>query len=152
MFRKIILIIIALSCALSIYSSDPDLQSAILVSDVPVTYGDESFRERILERTKGERDPIGLVLTGGSARAFAHLGVLEYLEKEGIVPDFIVSNSMGSIIAMLYAAGVSPEDIMDLLESVELSDLFTFTLPIRGGLLIPDGFGRKRSVDARRKG
>ena len=140
MFRKIILIIIALSCALSIYSSDPDLQSAILVSDVPVTYGDESFRERILERTKGERDPIGLVLTGGSARAFAHLGVLEYLEKEGIVPDFIVSNSMGSIIAMLYAAGVSPEDIMDLLESVELSDLFTFTLPIRGGLLIPDGF------------
>ena len=140
MFRKIILIIIALCCALSIYSSDPDLQSAILVSDVPVTYGDESFRERILERTKGERDPIGLVLTGGSARAFAHLGVLEYLEKEGIVPDFIVSNSMGSIIAMLYAAGVSPEDIMDLLESVELSDLFTFTLPIRGGLLIPDGF------------
>ena len=140
MLRKFLFLIIAVLCAVSISASEPDLQSALLVSDVPITYGDESFRERILERTKGERDPVGLVLTGGSARAFAHLGVLEYLEEQDIVPDFIISNSMGSIIGMLYAAGLSPEEIMSVLDSVELSDLFTFTLPIRGGLLIPDGF------------
>ena len=140
MLRKFLFLIIAVLCAVSISASEPDLQSALLVSDVPIIYGDESFRERILERTKGERDPVGLVLTGGSARAFAHLGVLEYLEEQDIVPDFIISNSMGSIIGMLYAAGLSPEEIMSVLDSVELSDLFTFTLPIRGGLLIPDGF------------
>ena len=138
--RVFLLILFALFAVLSIFPSDPDLQSALLVSDIPITYGDESFRERILERTKGERDPIGLVLTGGSARAFAHLGVLEYLEENGIIPDFIISNSMGSIIGMLYAAGLSPKEIMDVLDSVELSDLFTFTLPLRGGILIPDGF------------
>ena len=121
-------------------AEEETFQDYFLEADVAITYGEEHFRTRILDRTEGKRDPIGLVLTGGSARALAHLGVLSYLEDEGIVPDFIVSNSMGSIIAMLYAAGVSPEDIMDLLESVELSDLFTFTLPIRGGLLIPDGF------------
>ena len=77
MLRKFLFLIIAVLCAVSISASEPDLQSALLVSDVPIIYGDESFRERILERTKGERDPVGLVLTGGSARAFAHLGVLE---------------------------------------------------------------------------
>ena len=43
----------------------------ILISDEAIVYGDENFRERILERTKGERDPIGLVLTG-ARRERAH--------------------------------------------------------------------------------
>ena len=115
-------------------------ESGIIVSDIPVIYGDEGFRERILEKTKGERDPVGLVLTGGSARALAHIGVLEYLEEEGIVPDFIISNSMGSIIGMLYAAGLTPSEIIELLLSADLSTLFSFTLPIAGGIIIPSGF------------
>ncbi len=115
-------------------------QSGLIVSDIPITYGDESFRERILEKTKGERDPVGLVLTGGSARALAHIGVLEYLEENGIVPDFIISNSMGSIIGLLYAAGLTPSEIIDLLLSADLSSLFSFTLPIAGGIIIPSGF------------
>ncbi len=112
----------------------------ILLSDVPITYGEDLFRERILERTKGERDPIGLVLTGGSARACAHIGVLQYLEENDIIPDFIVTNSMGSIIGMLYAAGVSPTQIEELLAGIELSNLFDLTIPLRGGLLNPVGF------------
>ena len=109
-------------------------------SDIPITYGDEAFRARILEKTKGERDPIGLVLTGGSARACAHIGVLKYLEEQGIVPDFIVSNSMGSIVGMLYAAGLMPEHIEEVLQTADLSALFSFTLPLKGGLLVPTGF------------
>lgn len=114
--------------------------SEVLVSDIPVTYGDESFRERIVERTKGERDPIGLVLTGGSARACAHVGVLKYLEEQGIVPDFIVANSMGSIIGMLYSAGVSPDQIEEILLSGDISSLFSLTLPLGGGFIVPTGF------------
>ena len=114
--------------------------SGLIVSDIPITYGDEGFRERILEKTKGERDPVGLVLTGGSARALAHIGVLQYLEENGIVPDFIISNSMGSIIGMLYAAGLTPSEIIELLLSADLSALFSFTLPISGGILLPSGF------------
>lgn len=112
----------------------------IELADMPIRYGEISFRARILERTKGERDPIGLVLTGGSARAFAHLGVLEYLEEVGIEPDFIISNSMGSIIALLYAAGLSPDQIMRVVTSGDLSTFFKLTLPIEGGLLEGSGF------------
>lgn len=112
----------------------------ILLSDVPIYYGQEAFTNRILERTRGERDPIGLVLTGGSARAFAHIGVLQYLEEVGVEPDFIISNSMGSIIALLYSAGVSPEQILKIITVGDLSSYFNLTLPISGGLLDPSGF------------
>ena len=97
----------------TIYTAEGLSADDLILADIPIAYGEEEFRSRILERTGGERDPIGLVLTGGSARAFAHLGVLEYMEENGIEPDFIISNSMGSIIAVLYAAGLSPQQIAD---------------------------------------
>lgn len=125
--------------AVEIEESDEFLKE-ILISDIPVVYGDENFRERILERTKGERDPIGLVLTGGSARACAHIGVLKYLDEIGVKPDFIVSNSMGSIIGMLYAAGVSPSQIEEILSAGDISSWFSLTLPAKGGFLSSDGF------------
>ena len=127
------------SSQLAINSEDKYLQE-ILLSDVPVTYGDELFSERIFERTKGERDPIGLVLAGGSAKACAQIGVLRYLEEEGIVPDFIVTSSMSSIVGMLYAAGLSPDQIEELFLAGELSALFSLTVPVEGGMVVPTGF------------
>jgi NTE family protein len=115
----------------------------LLAADVPIQYGDASFRERILERTKGERSPVGLVLSGGSARAFAHIGVLKYLEEQGIVPDFIISNSMGSIVGLLYAAGMSPDQILESVSGVSLQSLFDLTFPVSGGILDPSRFTSK---------
>ena len=139
MLKRLVSLITVLLLSVSLFAALDESASRILISDIPVTYGDQSFRERILEKTEGKRDPVGLVLTGGSARALAHLGVLSYLESEGIVPDFIISNSMGSIIGLLYAAGLSPEQIIEVLTSANLSSLFSFTLPIEGGLLHPAG-------------
>ena len=107
----------------------------LLAAGMPIQYGDAQFRQRILDRTQGEREPIGLVLSGGSARAFAHIGVLRFLEELGIVPDFIISNSMGSIVGLLYAAGLSPEQILTICSSVDFGELFDLTLPLGGGLL-----------------
>ena len=115
----------------TVLNNSNDLFSAT----VPISYGEQSFRERILARTHGERDPIGLVLSGGSARAFAHIGVLQYIEELGIVPDFIISNSMGSIVGILYAAGLSPEQIDTLSSQIDITRLFDISFPIRGGLL-----------------
>lgn len=137
LFMILILIFSALAPLAAATETAPD---DIIVADIPISYGDEAFRARILERTKGERDPIGVVLTGGSARAFAHLGVLKYLEEQGIEPDFIISNSMGSIIGMLYASGLSSDQILSVITSGELSAFFKMTVPIEGGILDPSGF------------
>lgn len=107
----------------------------LLAATVPIIYGEASFRERILDRTGGERDPVGLVLSGGSARAFAHIGVLRFIEEQGIVPDFIISNSMGSIVGLLYAAGLSPDQIFSVCSKLDISQLFDLSLPLAGGFL-----------------
>lgn len=48
---------------------------------------------------------IALVLGGGAARGFAHIGVIKALESQGITPDIVVGTSAGSLVGALYAAG-----------------------------------------------
>jgi len=117
-----------------------DSADTLLLAATPIVYGEEAFLARIQARTGGLREPVGLVLSGGSARAFAHIGVLRRLEEAGIVPDFIVANSMGSIIGLLYAAGLSPDQIYQLVSGTELGGLFEPVLPLGGGILDPGRF------------
>jgi NTE family protein len=55
-----------------------------------------------------------LVLPGGGAHGMAHVGVIRVLDSLGIVPDFVVGTSMGSIVGALYASGYSGAEIEDL--------------------------------------
>lgn len=121
-------------------AAEARLSGELLLATSPVTYGEEAFLARIAQRTGGSRAPIGLVLSGGSARAFAHIGVLRRLEELGVVPDFIVANSMGSIVGLLYAAGLSPDQIYELVAGTEIAALFEPSLPLRGGILDPRRF------------
>jgi len=57
---------------------------------------------------------VGLVLAGGGARAFAHLGVLMELEDAGISVDRLAGASQGSIIAAVYARGIDARTAVDL--------------------------------------
>ena len=132
--KKAVLIVLLFALTVSFAFAEDDL----LLSGEPIYYGEEQFIQRINERCEG-REPVGLVLTGGSARALAHIGVLQYLEENGIVPDYIISNSRGSIIAMTYAAGMSPEQILRLCTSFDLGTLFDLSLPFGRGLLATDG-------------
>ena len=63
------------------------------------------------------RPKVGLVLCGGGALGFTHIGVLQVLEEEQIPIDYIVGTSMGSIIGGLYAIGYSPEEILQMSRS-----------------------------------
>jgi len=58
-----------------------------------------------IERTGGLRPSIGLALSGGAARGFAHIGVIRTLVAHGLRPDIIAGTSIGAIIAGVYAAG-----------------------------------------------
>ncbi len=56
---------------------------------------------------------VGLVLGGGGARGFAHLGVLKALEESGIPVDLIGGNSMGALIGAQYVLGTALDEIRD---------------------------------------
>jgi len=57
---------------------------------------------------------VGLALSGGAVRGAAHIGVLKALKEFGIEPSVISGSSAGSIIAVFYAAGYSPEEIEEI--------------------------------------
>lgn len=57
---------------------------------------------------------VALVLGGGGAKGFAHVGVLKALEGSGIKPDMIVASSAGAIVGTLYASGKSAEELETL--------------------------------------
>jgi NTE family protein len=69
------------------------------------------------------RPRIGLVLSGGGARGYAHLGVLQYLEKLHVPVDYIAATSMGALVGGLYATGISAEDLENRLSQTNLSDI-----------------------------
>lgn len=56
---------------------------------------------------------VGVVLGGGGARGFAHLGVLRALEQAGIVIDLIGGNSMGALLGAQYACGLPLDEIRE---------------------------------------
>jgi NTE family protein len=58
-----------------------------------------------------QRPKVAVVLSGGGAKGFAHIGVLKVLEKEGIPIDIMVGTSIGSIVGGLYALGYTADDI-----------------------------------------
>lgn len=77
---------------------------------------------------------IGLVLSGGGARGFAHLGVISALNEAGIFPDIISGTSAGALVGVLYADGYKPEEILKLLNHGSRLDFMRPALP-REGLL-----------------
>lgn len=66
----------------------------------------------------------GLALGVGAARGFAHLGVLQVLEENGIIPDYISGGSMGSLVGGVYALNRNLEEVAALVESYRRADLF----------------------------
>jgi len=74
-----------------------------------------------------QRPKIGLVLSGGGARGFAHVGVLKIIEQLDIPIDIVVGTSMGSIIGGLYAIGLTPEEIEKGIQGIDWEEVFNDT-------------------------
>jgi NTE family protein len=77
---------------------------------------------------------IALVLGGGAARGFAHIGVIKALEAQGIEPDIVVGTSAGSVVGALYASGMSGFELQRLALQMQESMVADWTLPDRGML------------------
>lgn len=72
-----------------------------------------------------KRKTIGLVLSGGGARGFAHVGVLKVLEENRIPVDYIAGASMGGLIGAMYAMGKSPAEMQELVSKLNWDTLLT---------------------------
>lgn len=82
------------------------------------------------EPSAAEKDiKVGLVLSGGGAKGFAHVSVLKKLDEAGVRIDYIAGTSMGAIIGGLYASGYSAKELDSVLRVYDLDGLVRDDLP-----------------------
>lgn len=82
----------------------------------------------------------GMALGGGGARGYAHIGVMRVLEREGFRPSVIAGTSMGSIMAAIFAAGHTADNVQQVLSQMSfwrfldlnpLNDILNFSELVR---------------------
>lgn len=77
------------------------------------------------DSSDAERPRVGLALSGGSARGFAHVGVLQVLEEAGVPVDAIAGTSMGSVVGGLYSSGLSTDELRAVAAEVDWGRMFS---------------------------
>ncbi len=105
------------------------------------------------EPTPTRAPRLGIALGGGAARGFAHIGVIQVLEREGIRPDLVAGTSAGSLVAVLYASGMNGAQLEQAALEMEEATIADWTLPFfNRGLLRGEALARfvNRKVQGRR--
>lgn len=88
---------------------------------------------------------VGLVLSGGGALGFAHIGAIQALEEAGFQPSVVSGTSMGSLVGVLYAYGYKPAEIMQVVKDERLyrnSTLLRFHFSKNPGIYNLDAINR----------
>ncbi len=75
---------------------------------------------------------IGIALSGGGVKGFAHLGVLKALAEKGIEADILAGISAGAIVGSFIAAGKKPAEVMELINESDFFDFAKLSLPDKG--------------------
>lgn len=95
---------------------------------------------------------LALVLGGGAARGFAHIGVIQALENAGIHPDMVIGTSAGSVVAALYASGKNGLALQKVAEAMEEASFSDWRLPLfRPGMLKGEALARFISTQVKGK-
>ncbi|MDD4568501.1 MAG: patatin-like phospholipase family protein [Tepidanaerobacteraceae bacterium] len=84
-----------------------------------------------------DKPVIGLALGSGAAKGYAHIGVLQVLEREKIPIDIIVGSSIGSLIGALYASGINAIMLEKLARKIRRRQWVDLTIP-KVGLIAGD--------------
>ena len=93
---------------------------------------------------------IGLALSGGGAKGFAHAGALKALEEFGIYPDIISGTSAGAIVGSLYADGCTPHEIIELFNNTSFYKFASFARS-KTGLFKIDNFRKAMNQNLKLK-
>lgn len=81
---------------------------------------------------ENEKYQFGISLSGGGARGILHIGVLEALRKHGLAPDIISGTSIGAFVGVLFAAGMQPLEILELVKSSRIYKMVKWRVPSSG--------------------
>jgi NTE family protein len=104
-----------------------------VADQLPVCAPAPASAPAVAEVPKPTRPPrIALALGGGAARGFAHIGVIEVLEENGIHPDIVTGTSAGSFVAAMYAAGRTGKELETIALNLDESRLTDWAFPGRG--------------------
>ena len=87
------------------------------------------FPLKAQENTPNPEPKVGLVLSGGGAKGFAHIGVLKVIDSLGIKVDYIAGTSMGAIIGSLYASGYSGKQLEAMFQTQDFDALINDEFP-----------------------
>jgi NTE family protein len=82
------------------------------------------------ELSKNKQYGLGLALSGGGARGFAHPGALRAIEDFGLKPEIISGTSAGALAGVLYADGYTPEEILNLFAGKDLRKFVDLQMPV----------------------
>jgi NTE family protein len=88
----------------------------------------------------------GLVLGGGGARGFAHLGVAKALKEAAIKPEIISGVSAGAIAGVFLAAGMDPEEIFNILREQDFMKISKFKMSKQGFIRLDGLNSQIRSI------
>ncbi|MBS9775866.1 MAG: patatin-like phospholipase family protein [Fusobacterium sp.] len=80
----------------------------------------EKMKELKNNNLSNQNLKVGLALSGGGAKGYAHLGALKILEKENIKIDYITGTSIGALIGTLYSIGYSIDEIKNILDEINI--------------------------------
>lgn len=98
-----------------------------------------SINQKTSKSKMKHKHKIGLALSGGGVKGFAHAGAIKAMEEQGIRPDIISGTSAGAIVGALYSSGYSPDDICSLFKQKDFNDFVKITLP-KSGLFATESF------------
>lgn len=118
MIKKLLSLAVLLS-SLTACQAAKTLQQAYHQPQQQLAVGDEQQRHKAT---------VALVLGSGGVRGYAHIGVLQVLEQQGIKPDFIVGTSAGSLAGVLYSGKQSAQSLYEIADQLKVNDIREFDI------------------------
>ncbi|WP_298767246.1 patatin-like phospholipase family protein [uncultured Polaribacter sp.] len=96
---------------------------------------------------RAQKQPkVGLVLSGGGAKGFAHVGILKEIDKAGLHLDYIGGTSMGAVVGGLYAYGYNADQIEQIITTTDFANLMRDLLPRSSNTFFEKEYGENTIV------
>ena len=129
---KILILIVGLLGAVHSYAAVQNTLNITPIESITTQEATSKLDQRFKHAQQREKPVVALVLGSGGARGYAHIGVIQVLEKKGIHPDFIVGTSAGSIVGSLYASGMSASKLRNVALDMKVADVREFKIGLKG--------------------